>query len=103
VAFYNQQRRTIQCDDCPLLLQSDSIRCSHCEEFRQVFDHLLYCLKSESGKDKGMHPTANPVELHKISIPRSVVEEIHLSNLDCLMQRLQAMPDIIEGILLIVC
>ena len=49
------------------------------------------------------HPASNPVELPKISIPRSVVEEMQVSNLDCLMQRLQAMPDIIEGILLIVC
>ena len=45
MAFFNQQRKTIQCDDCPLLLQSDSIPCSHCEEFRQVLNRLLYCLK----------------------------------------------------------
>ena len=45
MAFYNEQRKTIQCDDCPLLLsQSDLKRCSHCEEHRQehsseILDH----------------------------------------------------------------
>ena len=53
MAFYNEHRKTIQCDECPLFLsQSDSKRCSHCEEHRQVLNRLLHCLKSDHGRDQ---------------------------------------------------
>ena len=53
MAFYNEHRKTIQCDDCPLLLsQLDSKRHSHCEEHRQVLNHLLHCLKSDNRRDQ---------------------------------------------------
>jgi len=53
VEFYNEQQKTIQCDDCPLLLsQSDSKHCSHYEEHRQVLNRLMHCLKSGSRRDQ---------------------------------------------------
>ena len=50
MAFYNEHRKTIQCDDCPLLLSQLDSKCrSHCEEHRQVLNRHL---KSDNRRDQ---------------------------------------------------
>lgn len=47
VAFYDDQRSTIQCENCELILPPSRKRCGSCEEYRQVLNRMLYRILHE--------------------------------------------------------
>lgn len=72
MAFYDCKRRTIQSEDCQLLIpQSGGTRCGPCEEYRQVLNRLLY-RTSHEGKDNDKTSTHSHTNYRYLSTPEKV-------------------------------